>query len=289
MSTPPNPYLRHVVALNSWHVENFKPFYIANHPVGYVKDYLCQALAEWPQYFSITSNRVDLKIETYDFQRVSEVLDSVVHSLVDQGVIKNYLGELYPVTGINREQRIALLDRGAAGYFGIRTYGQHLNGYVRTETGIKLWIARRSADRINAPNKLDNMVAGGLPYNLSFSENLLKECKEEAGLPQALVNRAIATGAINYCCEVKTGLKPDTLYCYDLELPESFTPRNTDGEVAEFRLMDVQTVVELVRDSDEFKTNCNLVLLDFFIRHGVIGPECEGYLELIESLHVSIA
>lgn len=280
-----NPFLRHVDALNRWNRDNFRAFYISGQRVGYLKGYMCQALAQWPQYFSISDDRVDLKTETNDFQLASEMLDEVVHALVEQGVIKKYLGEIYPVTGINREQQFALLDRGAAGYFGIRTFGQHLNGYVKSAEGMKLWIARRAADRINFPNRLDNIVAGGLPHNLSLAGNLLKECKEEADIPESLVKKAIATGAVNYCCEIEIGLKPDTLYCYDVELPESFMPQNTDGEVAEFKLMDLQSVLQLVRDTDEFKTNCNLVLLDFFVRHGAIDPEQEGYLELITGLH----
>ncbi len=243
-----------------------------------------QALAQWPQFFSINNSRVDLLSGDNDFELATQRLDEVVHALVDQGIIRKYLGEIYPITGSCRDQQYALLDRGAAGYFGIRTYGQHLNGYVKTIDGIKIWVARRSADRLQFPNRLDNIVAGGLPYKLSLQENLLKECQEEADMPEYLVKRAIATGTVNYCCETETGLKPDTLYCYDVELPGSFIPRNTDGEVAEFRLMDVQSVVELVRDSDEFKTNCNLVLLDFFIRHGILTPDQPGYLELVAGL-----
>ena len=248
---------------------------------------MCRALTQWPQHFSITHRRVDLLQGEHDFLAASEVLDEVVHALAEQGIISKYLGEIYPVTGASREQQYALLDRGAAAYFGIRTYGQHLNGYVKTDEGLKIWIARRAPDRIVFPNRLDNMVAGGLPQNLSLEQNLLKECQEEAGMPEYLVKRAIATGAVSYCCETDTGLKPDTLYCYDVELPESFIPQNTDGEVAEFQLMDVQSVIELVRDSDEFKTNCNLVLLDFFIRHGMINPDQPGYLELVSGLHPS--
>jgi hypothetical protein len=31
--------------------------------------------------------------------------------------------------------------------------------------------------------------------------------------------------------------------------------------------------VETVRDTDAFKFNCNLVLIDFFLRHGLITPD----------------
>jgi hypothetical protein len=286
MSSQANALLRHVVSLNRWRIEHFRPFFIAGQRVGYLKDAMCKALGQWPQDFSISDKRVDLIVEANDFQRASEQLDAAVHKLVEQGVIGKYLGEIYPITGTNREQQYALLDRGAAGYFGIRTYGQHLNGYVETDSGLKLWVARRSADRIQFPNKLDNIVAGGLPQNLTLQQNLLKECQEEADIPEHLVAQAVATGAVSYCCETEIGLKPDTLYCYDLQLPESFIPTNTDGEVAEFMLMDVHEVLELVLESEEFKTNCNLVLLDFFVRHGVIDPEQPGYLELLEGLHL---
>ena len=41
---------------------------------------------------------------------------------------------------------------------------------------------------------------------------------------------------------------------------------------------------ELISDTTEFKTNCTLVIVDFFVRHGVIGPEEPGYMELVASL-----
>ncbi len=285
MSSQTHPYLRHVDALNLWHPDHFRPFFISGQRVGYLKEYMCRALAQWPEYFSISEQQVDLITTEDHFNQASQRLDEVVHALVDQNIIHKYLGEIYPVTGANREQHFALLDRGAAGYFGIRTYGQHLNGYVKSDEGIKLWVARRSADRINFPDKLDNIVAGGLPHSLSLADNLLKECKEEADIPDHLVAQSVSTGAISYCCETETGLKPDTLYCYDLRLTESFIPRNTDGEVAEFIKMDVREVLELVLETDEFKTNCNLVLLDFFIRHGTLTPDQPGYLELVAGLH----
>jgi hypothetical protein len=279
--------LRHLQALNTWNPQHFLPLYIADQRVGYCKPYMCEALRQWPEYFVFKADGIGLTEKAHSFHERSRMLDEVVHKLVEQGVIDKYLGESYPVTGRNRSEVFAIMDRGAAGYFGIRTYGQHLNGYVRSESAIKLWIARRSADRIQFPNRLDNIVAGGLPYNLSLQQNLIKECGEEADIPRDLVNSAIATGAVSYCCETEIGLKPDTLYCYDVELPASFIPQNTDGEVAEFQLMDLPEVIDLVLHSDEFKTNCNLVLLDFFVRHGAIDPEHPQYLDLLAGLHTS--
>jgi hypothetical protein len=88
--------------------------------------------------------------------------------------------------------------------------------------------------------------------------------------------------------ETGKGLKPDTLYCYDLELPPEFEPHCSDGEVEEFYLWPIERVAQIVRESDEFKPNCSLVVIDFLIRHGVIGPEHVDYLQLNQGLRPAL-
>lgn len=278
-------FLRHIDNLNSWNLDNFVPLSVAGQRVGYLKAYMCDTLGQWPELFHQSNRQVEFKYQGDSVEARSKALDEIVHQLVEQGVISHYLGEPYPVTAKSREDVLAIIDRSSAASFGVKTYGQHLNGYVHTDDGLKIWIARRAAHRLHFPNKLDNIVAGGLPWNLSLRQNLVKECHEEAAIPEGLVKQAKSTGAISYCRETELGLKPDTLYCYDLELPASFVPRNTDGEVAEFQLLPVEEVLRLVHDSDEFKLNCNLVLMDFFIRHGIIGPQQQDYLEIVSGLH----
>ena len=276
--------LRHLHELNSWSRDNFTPFCFGEGRYGWLKPAMVDALAQWPDYFTHGDKGVELNPGLDSFESRSQALRQVTESLVSQGVISHAHGERYPVTSSGRETAIATIDRTAAPYFGLRAYGQHLNGFVRSPEGIKLWIARRSADRRVFPNKLDNMVAGGLPHDLSLAENLRKECMEEASVQADLADQARSVGVLTYCRETEVGLKPDTLYCYDLELPESFTPHNSDGEVAGFELLPVEEVLALVRDSDEFKLNCNLVLIDFFVRHGILDPETPGYLEIAQGL-----
>jgi 8-oxo-dGTP pyrophosphatase MutT (NUDIX family) len=272
--------LRHLKALNSWNPDNFTGLYFRGRRYGYLKAPMRDALKQWPEYFTIDEGGVELDSGLESFAARSEALAQVSGALVAQGIISHAHGERYPVTCSGRETAIATIDRTAAPYFGVRAYGQHLNGYVREGDSIQLWIARRSADRRTYPNRLDNMVAGGLPHDLGLADNLRKECREEASLPAALAAAARPVGALSYCKETPVGLKPDTLYCYDLQLPPDFRPSNQDGEVAEFMLMPVAEVLNRVRDSDDFKLNCNLVLIDFFIRHGILDPETPGYLDL---------
>ena len=84
--------------------------------------------------------------------------------------------------------------------------------------------------------------------------------------------------------ERQEGLRDDLLYVYDLEMPESVLPRPNDGEIADFRLMPAAEVLALVRDTDEFKFNVNVTLIDFFIRHGTLRPGDPDYLALCRGL-----
>ena len=73
-------------------------------------------------------------------------------------------------------------------------------------------------------------------------------------------------------------------FCYDLELPADFVPRNTDGEIERFELWPIEQVMETVAETTKFKFNCNLVIIDFLVRHGLIPPDDPDYLEIVRGL-----
>jgi 8-oxo-dGTP pyrophosphatase MutT (NUDIX family) len=176
-------------------------------------------------------------------------------------------------------------DRGAVTFFGVRAYGVHLNGY-RDEGGrLSLWIGQRAPDKRVAPNKLDNLVAGGIGNGHRALATLVKEADEEASIPPALIARAIPAGAMSYRMETPTGIRDDVMFVYDLDVPADFTPRNRDGEIVRFELMPVATVLERIRTTDDFKFNVNLVILDFALRHGLLKPDEPGYLDVANGLH----
>jgi hypothetical protein len=74
------------------------------------------------------------------------------------------------------------------------------------------------------------------------------------------------------------------MFCYDLELPEDFEPRCTDGEVETFYRLPVAEVIEIVQETEEFKLNCNLVIIDFLVRHGLISQEDMHYVAIVQGL-----
>jgi len=169
---------------------------------------------------------------------------------------------------------LAWVDRGVLPVLGIQAQGVHVNGLVAGPDGPKLWVAVRAANKQLDPNKLDHIVAGGISAGMTPWQTLLKEAGEEAAIPPELAARAVPVARIGYAMERSEGLRRDLLHCYDLDLPDSFIPHPADGEVARFELWPLARALAEVRRGDAFKFNVNLVLIDLFIRSGlIVGAE----------------
>jgi len=274
----------HLAACNNHDPDRYRPFLVGGIPMGHVRHNLAKALSKHAA-ISDDADNIRLDDSLTDFDSRSRVLAELAAGLAADGLVPKLRGEMYPVKSEFEAKPLAEIDRAAVPGFGLPAYGVHLNGYVRSDDGgIHMWVARRASDRFICPGMLDNMVAGGQPIDLGLMENVIKECGEEANVPPDVAATAHPVGAITYIMETEWGLKPDTMFCYDLELPADFTPSNADGEVETFYLWPAEKVVEVVRDTFEFKFNCNLVIIDFLIRHGLIPPETPGYLSLIRGL-----
>lgn len=275
-------YLDHVERCNRRDMSRFRPFHAAGQRLGWVRHDIAEALAGVHPALRVTADAVTLAPADDTPEGRTTALAEVAAHLVAGGVLPRLRGEMYSVRTAWAAPEAMRIDRAAVTAFGLKAFGVHLNGYVRKADGsLHLWIGRRAPDKAVAPNKLDNLVAGGQPAGLSLRDNLYKEAAEEADIPAALAARAVAVGAITYCFENATGLKPDTMFCYDLALPEDFVPVNTDGELTGFELWPVEKVLAVVRDSEEFKFNVNLVILDFALRHGVLTPDEEPSYEAL--------
>jgi 8-oxo-dGTP pyrophosphatase MutT (NUDIX family) len=277
-------YLDHIRACNTHDLSRYRPFRIGDDRVGWVRDDLAERLARFADHLTVTADGVTLNPGLRGFDARTAAMAEIVEALVADGVIPKLRGEAYPVVTRWAADALAKIDRAAVPYFGLRSFGIHVNGFVRKPDGLHLWVGKRAADRGVAPGKFDHLVAGGQPHGLTLDENLIKESAEEAGLPAELACRAAPVGAISYLMENHAGLKPDTLFVYDLELAEDVIPVNSDGEVEYFELWPIDRVAARVRDTDDFKFNVNLVVIDFLIRHGYLTPKDRDYLPLVIGL-----
>ena len=278
-------YLDKIRRCNSASLAHYTALILDGYHVGWVRDHYVSLLVPWTANDPQQECRLELNSEQGNMASRNQMLAEIVEWIYKQGMIRLPKGEIYPVSISHREDLVAQVDRTAASFFGIRCYGQHINGFVRDGETIRMWLGRRAQDRYVEPGKLDQLVAGGLPHGISPRDNLLKECYEEAGIGAELAGQATAVGAVSYFAESAIGVKPDTLYVYDLELPEDFQPLCTDGEVESFELVPIEEVAATVRDSDEFKINCNLVVIDFLLRHGLIAETDPDYSDILAGVH----
>lgn len=287
--SPIMSFLDHIRACNNGDPSRYRPFLIGGRRVGFLRPAFAELLRSFPDIFQVGTDRVTLSPDLSGPDERSAAVADVGRRLVAAGILPKPRGESLRVAEGWGAPTLMVLERKFISYFGVAAYGVHVNGFVRTARGLSLWIGTRAQDKDVAPGKLDNMIAGGLPAGLGLMDNLVKEAGEEADVPQALARTARPAGIVSYVMEDEGGLKPDTLFVYDLEVPEDFTPRNTDGETAFFTLMDVSEVARRVRDSRDFKFNVTLVITDFLIRHGLLSPETEpDYAEIACGLRRSL-
>lgn len=208
---------------------------------------------------------------------VADGLYDLARQLAEQGLCR-FRNEAFDVRATPDGPALAQVDRGAVPVLGVRAEGVHLNGLVRRPDGLWVWVARRAAHKLLDPGKLDHLVGGGVPAGLSPWETLIKEADEEAAIPPALIAAAVPVARLSYAMDHAEGLRRDRLHCYDLMLPEDFVPHPRDGEVESFELWPLHAALDEARRSDAFKFNVNLVLIDLFLRAGLLDTDEERRL-----------
>jgi 8-oxo-dGTP pyrophosphatase MutT (NUDIX family) len=274
----------HIRSCNNYNPARVLPLLAGDYRIGLVRRDNAEVLQRFPDVFAVEADKVGLSAAG-DTATVSRAIDGVVDALVAENRIPKWRNETFDVAVHWGAPPVFRLDRGAVPFFGTRAYGVHLNGYHRQGDVLYLWVGRRSADKRVAPNKLDNLVAGGVGNGHGLEETLLKEGEEEASLPSHITKRALPVGAVSYRMETELGIRDDVLFIYDLELPADFVPQNRDGEIVDFELTPASAVLDRIRETDDFKFNVNLVILDFALRHGVLRPDDPEYLDVATGLH----
>ncbi|MFG0306497.1 MAG: DUF4743 domain-containing protein [Phycisphaerales bacterium JB040] len=269
MTAAERGFRAHLDACNAHDLSRYLPWSVGERRVGWIRRDRAARFLAGRAGFEVDAHGVRSR-DPAGSAALQKALDALSADLLAAGEPVDRTGELFAVSTRPRGEVVALLDRGVVPWFGVIATGVHLDGFVRKGGELHLWIARRSRKKLLHPGKLDKLVAGGQPHGLSLQENLITECAEEASLPPELARRAVATGSVSYRMESERGIKPDTMFTYELELPADFTPCNADGEVEAFELLPAEEVARLVRETDRFKFNCNLVLLSFFLRHDLL-------------------
>ncbi|XP_072305417.1 thiamin pyrophosphokinase 2 isoform X2 [Eucyclogobius newberryi] len=266
------------------------PFEIDGVQVGWVPPKVASQLKSYPKVFNMSpGGAVSLSNSLDSYTRRSEAVDAVLQSFRKQGsfqCLKGWRDEKYSVMNRFCDPPLLWMERAATSLFGVKRYGVHINGYTVGASGeVRMWLARRSPTKQTYAGLLDNMAAGGVAAGVAIQHTAVKECAEEACVPEELALKAQPVSTVSYTYEDEEGVFAESQFVFDLELPHDFTPAVGDGEVQEFYLLPINEVQDLLA-TDDFKPNSAMVVLDFLIRHSFIHPDKEPfYQEFVTGLH----
>lgn len=269
---------------------SYLPLYCNNCQVGMISPLVLTQIVNYPSMFLVTTDRVVIHDRFSTESERSKALEDVLLDLKKKDVFPQLRGwrkEKYEVRQDSFKPLLFKIERSAAPLFGVRQYGVHINGYVRhSSQGLCLWLQRRSSTKQTWPNMMDNFVGGALADGLGVLETAVKEAAEEANVSSDLANQLCPVGSVSFLHLSKRGIHNNTLFIYDLELPENFAPTNNDGEVSEWRLVQISQVFDII-SSKEFKVTSSPVALDWLIRHGGLDVDFHP-LHLEELTHLPL-
>ncbi|KAM4696525.1 uncharacterized protein WCC33_015270 [Rhinophrynus dorsalis] len=283
--------LKLVQKMNSLYREGCLPFSVQGQRVGWVLPSVAQCLSQYSDVFTLTggsSAQLELSGRLKSPEERTAAVQEVMQLLRSQNnfpCLREWRDELYEVKRFFSDPPLLSMERAATPLLGVPRYGVHVNGFVRRGVDIFMWVARRSLTKPSYPGMLDHLAAGGISAGAGVWETLLKECTEEACIPESLAATAKPAGTVSYAYLKQEAVYLECQFVFDLEVPESFQPHVGDGEVQQFYLWPLDKVKEAIA-GDEFKPNCALVVLDFLLRNGYVEPDKEKFYTLfVENLH----
>ncbi|EIF28640.1 isopentenyldiphosphate isomerase [Burkholderia sp. Ch1-1] len=270
-----------ITAARRFDVQAHVPFWIDTGQVGWIRASDVPSLARWPDVFDLDNARVTLTptFNTVDLR--SAALGSVIGALAAEGRIPGWRNETYAIRNAFDAPPLAYIERAASRFFGTMTYAVHLNGVVEYVDGApQLWIARRSDTKATDPGMLDNVVAGGIGWGFGVEATIIKECWEEAGIPEEIAARAVAGRTAHVLQSLPEGTQAEQIFIYDLALPADFAPRNQDGEVGEHRLARIDEVARWIEEG-AMTVDASLATLDCLLRRRWIDEDACAGIEVL--------
>ncbi len=249
-----------LAARNHFDAGVLRPWIVAGQAVGWLDRERAALLTRWPQWFEVGAGQVDLR-DTLDTAAArTAALAEVIVRLADDGHIRGWRDERFTVDTGWGTPPLALIERAAARFFGIRTYAAHMNGIIDVPEAT-LWLARRAESKPIDPGMWDNLVAGGIGHGFDARSALQKECWEEAGIDAGLAAGLVERGTLDVLRAAPEGIQNETLFVFDLTLPAGFLPVNQDGEVAGHLRASADTALDIMADC-AMTVDATLVTLD---------------------------
>lgn len=261
---------------------------------GYLLPSTVAAIA-WPDFWEVNAQNKTVTLLGTSLDERNKQLKDTLYAEHQKGTFKQlagWTGEVFSVYGPAKELVVSI-EKLAAPLFGIITYGVQLLVYRDDPDGLRVWIGRRAKTKRTFPSMLDSTVGGSLPTGETPFQCLIRESREEASIPeQMLRDLAKACGTVNYVdiSDSRSGgelglLTPEVQFTYEMRIGTDFIPKPGDNEAESITLFDVKELKKALGNG-EFTPANGCIILDFFVRHGIINYENEeDYIEIASRLH----
>lgn len=177
--------------------DSFIPFKIGAEIYGHVQERFLRKLIRFKDVFKVTEVEGKRILSLQDhlcnlsLDERTQKIHKVSCTLHEEGFVSGWRNEFVGVSVRFSKPPAFLIERALYSHFGFKGYGIHVNGFVRDDEGniSHMWVATRSKTKSTFPGMFDHIVAGGQPYGISVSDNVIKECAEEADIPYELAKR----------------------------------------------------------------------------------------------------
>lgn len=158
------------------------------------------------------------------------------------------------------EHRKGTVERAAVRPLGIGTLAVHLSG--QSPDG-RFWVQQRALNKSVDPGMWDTLMGGMVSGADTLETALARETWEEAGLRIADLHDVQYRGHLNTSRPSPdgkgAGYLTEQIDWYTCTMPDGLVPRNQDGEVVRFCLMDAGQLIEALQRK-EFTLEAALVL-----------------------------
>ena len=189
---------------------------------------------------------------------VTQSLNAIALALRDAGAAHAWRDEQLAVTD-EHGNVLGSVERAVVRPLGITTFAVHLAGF--SPDG-KHWVQMRSSTKATDPGLWDTLMGGMVAAGESPDTALERETWEEAGLRLADLRDVRFGGRVltrHPSDAGRGGYVVEYIDWYRCVVPEPLVPKNQDGEVERFALLDAEEIAQRLQ-RDEFTLEAAVVL-----------------------------
>ncbi|MFZ4758135.1 MAG: DUF4743 domain-containing protein [Burkholderiaceae bacterium] len=249
------------------------PLFIADAEVGCVTEAWHDRTIEVPGPLEPHGDGLRLRpsLDTFD-ARCTALADWAMR-LRERGWLPGWRDERVRIDDAHGHA-LALVERALLRPLGLLLHSVQACVWTTTTDGPRIWVARRAWHKPVDPGRLDALVAGGIAGFDDAHATLVRECAEEAGLPESLARLAQQAGVLELCHGAMDDGLPvvhrERVALHELEIPPQIVPIAADGEHEAILSMTPAEALASI-EADPWTRDGAQATRDLVMRHGWVA------------------